>query len=122
MLVHAAMGLTLLAMAIVMVLKVERRKKYCMIFYVFAICEGIHAVPVSINNDSFRSRTTFHTRLSPPDWQLGVGYLHQMSTIKIQSERRETCWHCNKDVKEKGLMMLQSCLIYRFEEDIQVQH
>jgi hypothetical protein len=48
MLVHSAMGLTLLAMVILVVLKVERRRKYCMIFYIFAICEGIHAIPASI--------------------------------------------------------------------------
>lgn len=51
-LVHSAMGLTLLAMVILVVLKVERRRKYCMFFYIFAICEGIHAIPASIVNDA----------------------------------------------------------------------
>ena len=50
-LVHASTGITLLAMMILTIIKAERRKKYCMPFFIFAIFEGLHTFPAAVIND-----------------------------------------------------------------------
>lgn len=52
MLVHSALGITLLAMVILTIVNGERRKKYCIPFFIFAIVEGFHAIPASLVNDA----------------------------------------------------------------------
>ena len=51
-LVHAALGLTILFMMILTLLHKEWRNKYCRPFFCFAILEGFHALPASLINDA----------------------------------------------------------------------
>ena len=51
-LVHAALGLTLVTMMILTLIKKSWRRKYCKPFFWFAIIEGIHAIPASLINDA----------------------------------------------------------------------
>lgn len=51
-LVHAALGVTILFMMILTLIRKEWRKRYCKPFFWFAIVEGIHSLPASIINDA----------------------------------------------------------------------
>ena len=51
MLVHSALGLTILFMMILSLINQTWRKRYCKPFFWFAIIEGIHAIPASLAND-----------------------------------------------------------------------
>ena len=51
-LVHTALGITLVVMMILTLVKKSWRKKYCVPFFWFSIFEGIHAVPASLINDA----------------------------------------------------------------------
>jgi hypothetical protein len=51
-LVHAALGLTILFMMILTLIHKEWRNKYCRPFFCFAILEGFHALPASLINDA----------------------------------------------------------------------
>mmetsp|Transcript_5199 Transcript_5199/g.8876 ORF Transcript_5199/g.8876 Transcript_5199/m.8876 type:complete len:270 (+) Transcript_5199:126-935(+) len=52
MLVHSALGLTILFMMILSLINQTWRKRYCKPFFWFAIIEGIHAIPASLANDA----------------------------------------------------------------------
>ena len=59
-LVHASTGVMLLAMVILTIIKAERRKKYCMPFFVFSIIMGLHTMPAALINDGgFATLFTF---------------------------------------------------------------
>jgi hypothetical protein len=51
-LIHSVLGITLLAMIILTIINAERRRKYCVPFFIFAIVEGMHAIPASAINDA----------------------------------------------------------------------
>jgi len=51
-LVHAALGLTILFMMILTLIHKEWRNKYCKPFFCFAILEGFHALPAALCNDA----------------------------------------------------------------------
>ncbi len=51
-LIHTAVGLTILAMMILSLINRKWRKKYCVYFFIFAIVEGLHALPASLVQDS----------------------------------------------------------------------
>jgi hypothetical protein len=51
-LVHSALGLTILFMMILTLVHKEWRNKYCKLFFCFAILEGFHALPASLINDA----------------------------------------------------------------------
>jgi hypothetical protein len=51
-LVHAALGITIVFMMIFTLIKKSWRKRYCKPFFWFAIIEGVHALPASLINDA----------------------------------------------------------------------
>jgi len=51
-LVHATLGITALTMILFTVIKGERRRKYCIPFFIFSIVEGLHILPAAWINDS----------------------------------------------------------------------
>lgn len=51
-LVHAALGITVVIMMVLTLIRKAWRKKYCKPFFIFAILEGIHAIPASLVNDA----------------------------------------------------------------------
>lgn len=51
-LIHATLGLTLLAMMILSLVRESWRRRYCIPFFWFSILEGLHALPASAINDS----------------------------------------------------------------------
>lgn len=59
-LVHASTGITLLAMVILTIINAERRRKYCMPFFIFSIFMGLHTLPAALINDGgFATLFTF---------------------------------------------------------------
>ena len=51
-LVHAAIGITLLFMMILTLIRKQWRKKYCVPYFVFSIVHGIHIFPAALANDA----------------------------------------------------------------------